>query len=89
MRAKELRERTAEELERLLEDEKDSLFKARLDNATHQLNNTSEIRKHRREIARINTVIGERQAAVSESDTPQGNAGASATDAEASRRDEE
>lgn len=61
MRAKELRERSSEELLRSLDESKEQLFKARLNNATHQLNDTSQINKHRREIARINTVLNERK----------------------------
>ena len=59
MRAKEIRERTAEELERLLSENKSQLFQLRLKNATHQLTNTGDIKKTRREIARIETVIRE------------------------------
>ena len=61
MRAKELRERNDEELRRMLDDEKAQLFRFRLSNATHQLDDTSKIRKARREIARIETVLAERQ----------------------------
>lgn len=59
MRAKEIRERTAEELERMLSENKSQLFQMRLKNATHQLTDTSDIKKARREIARIQTVIRE------------------------------
>ena len=60
MRAKELRDRGDEELIRMLEDNKSQLFRFRLQNATHQLDNTSRIRTVRREIARITTVLKER-----------------------------
>lgn len=60
MRAKELRTRSADELRTLLVEAEDTLFKARLENATHQLDNTSGIAKARREVARIKTVIAER-----------------------------
>ncbi|MDD5306338.1 MAG: 50S ribosomal protein L29 [Deltaproteobacteria bacterium] len=60
MRAKELRERSDEELARLRNEMTEQLFKARLQNATHQLDNTSKIAKARREVARINTVLAER-----------------------------
>lgn len=60
MRAKEIRERSDEELMTLLEDHRDQLFRARLKNATHQLENTDSIKKTRREIARILTVAQER-----------------------------
>jgi len=62
VRAKELRERSNEELVSLKNEAKDNLFQARLKNATHQLDDTSAMRKARREIARIETVIAERAA---------------------------
>ena len=61
MRAKELRERTAEELLRLKAENADNLFQARLKNATHQLDDSSSLKKSRREIARINTILSERK----------------------------
>ena len=64
MRAKELRTRNDEELRTLLAEAEDRLFKARLENATHQLDNTSSIDTARREVARIKTVIGERARGV-------------------------
>lgn len=60
MRAKELRERTDEELQTLRSDAKNNLFQARLKNATHQLDNSSTLKKNRREVARINTILAER-----------------------------
>lgn len=64
MRAKELRTRNEQELLTLLAEAEDQLFKARLENATHQLNNTSRIAQARREVARIRTVISERARGV-------------------------
>ena len=61
MRAKELRERTEEELIRLKDEAKGNLFKARLNNATHQLDDSSQLKKNRREVARINTILAERK----------------------------
>lgn len=60
MRAKELRERTDEELQKMLADTQDGLFRKRLKNATHQLDKTSEIGFDRREIAKIKTILNER-----------------------------
>jgi len=60
VRAKELRERNEEELLRLKEDAVDSIFQARLKNATHQLDDSSVIKRSRREVARINTILSER-----------------------------
>ncbi len=60
MRAKELRERGAQELQLLAEETKQSLFQARIKNSTHQLTDTSTMRKTRRELARIETIRSER-----------------------------
>ena len=65
MRAKEMRERTEEELLKMLADAQDDLFRKRLKNATHQLDKTSDIGSGRREIARINTILNERKASLS------------------------
>jgi len=69
VRAKELRERNEEELLQLQDEAQDQLFRARLQNATHQLDKTSDIRKARREVARIKTVLAERATAVESTDT--------------------
>jgi large subunit ribosomal protein L29 len=55
-----MRDRSDEELAKLLDDTKNSLFQLRLKNATHQLENTDDIKKNRREIARILTIMNER-----------------------------
>jgi len=60
VRAKELRERSEEELLRLKTSAADTIFQARLKNATHQLDDSSSIKKSRREMARINTILSER-----------------------------
>ena len=67
MRAKEIRERSPQELQGLIEDAKQSLFEARIKNATHQLTNTSSIQKARREVARIETVLAESKKATRKS----------------------
>ncbi len=61
MRAKEMRERGDDDLVRMLEDTRSELFRSRLNNATHQLDNTNSIRQSRREIARIKTIMNERK----------------------------
>lgn len=66
MRAKELRERTEEELLNSREEAKNGFFKDRIKNATHQLSDSSQLKKNRREIARINTILKERQTAKAE-----------------------
>jgi len=60
VRAKELRERSSEELNNLLAEAKSNLFKDRIKNATHQLTDSSQLKKNRREIARIRTLLNER-----------------------------
>jgi len=60
VRAKELRERSVEELNSLLLESKDKLFKDRIKNATHQLTDSSQLKKNRKEAARIMTILNER-----------------------------
>jgi large subunit ribosomal protein L29 len=57
------------ELSQLLEElaiAKDTHFKLRLRNATGQLDNTAELNRVRRQIARINTFIRQREIAAAE-----------------------
>jgi large subunit ribosomal protein L29 len=61
MKAKEFRERTDDELVELQREYARDLFKARLDNHTNQLDDTSKIQKLRRNIACIKTILTERQ----------------------------
>jgi large subunit ribosomal protein L29 len=49
-----------------LNDAKQELFNLRFQNVTGQLDNTSRLRLVRKEIARINTVLREREIAASE-----------------------
>ena len=60
-KANELRELTDETLTDRLTEAKQELWKRRLDLATGQLDNTSEIPKYKREIARIETIMRERE----------------------------
>ena len=60
MLAKEIREKTNEELLQEIDTLKDELFNLRFQNATNQLDNTSRIKEVRRNIARIQTVITEK-----------------------------
>lgn len=53
----ELRNKTIEELNQDLEDAKKELFNLRFQNATNQLSNTARIGIVRKNIARIQTVI--------------------------------
>ena len=63
MKAKEIRELSVEELEVKLTDLKKDLFNLRLQLATNQLDNTNKINEVKHDIARINTVIREKQIA--------------------------
>ena len=62
MKASEIRELTAEELSAKLGELKKDLFNLRLQLATNQLN-TNKINEVKHDIARINTVIREKQIA--------------------------
>lgn len=63
MKAYEIRELTAEELSAKLGELKKDLFNLRLQLATNQLDNTNKINEVKHDIARINTVIREKQIA--------------------------
>jgi large subunit ribosomal protein L29 len=65
-RTRELRELTDDVLEQRLAEAKDALFKVRFQLATGQLDNTARIGELRREIARISTLIREREIAAAE-----------------------
>ncbi len=60
MKAKDVRELTAEELERKLDDLKEELFNLRFQLATGQLDNPMRVRDVRKDIARVKTIIRER-----------------------------
>ena len=61
MKASDLRTRTADELGEELETLGKEIFNLRFQRASGQLENTARVRKVRRDIARIKTVLGERQ----------------------------
>ncbi|MFN8220673.1 MAG: 50S ribosomal protein L29 [Fimbriimonadales bacterium] len=60
-KSSELREKSVPELEEMLAQEKASLYKARRDLVFRQLTDTASIKARRHNIARINTVITEKQ----------------------------
>ena len=62
MRAKELRGRDLEELRRLEKSLRDELFTYRFQNYTNRLDNTSQIPKTKRDLARVLTMIREKTA---------------------------
>ena len=63
MKAAELREKTTEELQTLLLEELRAQFNLRMRKGTGQLDKPSEMKKTRRNIARINTLIKEKEIA--------------------------
>ncbi len=63
MKAKEIRELSAEELTTKLGELKKDLFNLRLQHATNQLENVNKISEVKRDIARVNTVLRELQLA--------------------------
>ena len=64
--AAELRAMDAETLEDKLKEAKEELFNLRFQNATGQLDNSARLKTVRREIARIYTVIRERELGIIE-----------------------
>ena len=60
MRAKELRDKSVDELSKTLGDLQEQLFKLRFQKSTGQIENPQKIREVRKDIARVLTVINER-----------------------------
>lgn len=58
---KELSSKSANELELLLQETSNNLFKMRMQNCSNQLRDTSQLRKLRRTIARIKTTLSAKQ----------------------------
>ena len=63
MNAKELRNKSVEELNKELLEQLEAQFKLRLQKTTGQLNQTHLLQQARRDIARIKTVLGEKVSA--------------------------
>lgn len=61
MRPEEIRELTEDELEEKLEELKRKLFNLRFQKSTGELDNTSEIKTTKKDIARVKTVRRERE----------------------------
>jgi large subunit ribosomal protein L29 len=64
MKGSELRGLGVEELEQKVRETRDELFNANVKHATGQLENTAMLKTLRRDIARIETVLGEKREAV-------------------------
>ncbi|MDD7401650.1 MAG: 50S ribosomal protein L29 [Eubacteriales bacterium] len=63
MKAKDLRNKSVAELDQELLDLKEELFKLRFQHATNQLDNPLQLKSVKRDIARVKTVIKEREIA--------------------------
>jgi large subunit ribosomal protein L29 len=59
--AADIRAKSADELKDLERELRTELFKARIQNHTNQLDSTAKLRSLRRDIARINTVLRQRE----------------------------
>ena len=70
--AAELRAVSAEDLAEKLAESKEELFNLRFQNATGQLDNTARLRAVRKDIARIYTVMRERELGIVEDSTVSG-----------------
>jgi len=65
MKANEIRELTTTEIEQKIKSLKEELFNLRFQLATGQLENTARIREVRRSIARMKTIVRQRELGVS------------------------
>ena len=61
MKASEIREMTNEELQATLRDLREELFNLRFQHAMGKLKNTARIKQVKKDIARVLTVLGERE----------------------------
>ena len=61
MKANEIRKMTTEELKAKLVDLKKDLFTLRMQHATNQLDNPTQIATVKKDIARINTILREKE----------------------------
>ncbi|HXZ51001.1 MAG TPA: 50S ribosomal protein L29 [Burkholderiales bacterium] len=62
MKARELREKSGDELQKELAELLKAQFGLRMQLATQQTSNTSQVKKVRRDIARVRTVLNEKAA---------------------------
>ena len=60
MKAKDLQDRTTEHLKELEKSLQGDVFQARFKNFTNRLNDTASIRKTRRDLARVKTILTQR-----------------------------
>lgn len=64
MKAKQLRERSVEELKDLEKSLPRELFNARMKNFTNQLDDTSSLGKSRKDLARVKTLLRQKELAL-------------------------
>ncbi len=64
MKAKEIRDLSPEELNKKLDELKKDLFMLRMQHATNQLDNPMKLASVRKDIARIKTIIREKQTKI-------------------------
>lgn len=63
MKSREIREMTEEEILNALEDQKEALFNLRFQRSSGQLEDTSVPRRTRRDVARLKTILRQKQLA--------------------------
>ncbi|HLJ12238.1 MAG TPA: 50S ribosomal protein L29 [Planctomycetaceae bacterium] len=71
-KAKELREMSDDQLQFSLQAARESLFKLKFQASTEKLDAPSNLKKTRREIARLHTILGERERAKTAQAAPAG-----------------
>jgi len=69
MKASELREMSDEQLEVTRRETAESLFRLRVQSQTEKLNAPTELRRHRRLVARINTIQRQRELQQAQTET--------------------
>ncbi len=69
MKPADIRESTTEELSVMAGDLRRQIWKARFDNHSSQLDDTSSIQKLRRDLARVKTILTERRGTEPQGDT--------------------
>lgn len=62
MKAATLRDMSVDELRQKLAELRESLFSLKFQHATGQLENTAQLKRHKRDIARVLTVLREKQS---------------------------
>jgi large subunit ribosomal protein L29 len=66
MKAKDLTERTDDALRELEKSIQNDIFQAKFKNYTNRLNDTASVRRLRRDLARVKTILTQRSAAATE-----------------------